>query len=129
MRATKLNRLEAKNRRYLEHQHWKLFRKVRKKLTKIPNLAYKDKKILIADLKESNQDLLDVLSHAEPFKDVSDYFDTINAYLSLETESYDYNGILLAYMPGKMKELIQVITNQHNIIDSKDKLRKLVGLK
>ena len=121
-----LTKIEKKILKRLEHQHNKLFKKVRKKLTNIGDIAYNDKKILIKDLEQANQDLLDVLKAAEPFKDVSDYFDTINAYLRSETDSFDYNGVVLAYVPSKMKELMQIITNQHRIIDLKAKLRKTV---
>ena len=43
------------------------------------------------------------------------YFDTIEAYLSLERATFDYKGVKLVYMPSKMEQLMQLITNQHAV--------------
>jgi hypothetical protein len=123
MNHRQLLKIEAKIQRNLERDHKKKWQQVRKKIRRL-KLKRKDKQLLIEDSKHCNGDLMNVLYHSPQFTSLDDYFDTINAYLRSENDCYDYNGVTLAYMPTKMKELMQVITNQHRIIDLKAKLRE-----
>lgn len=128
MNEKKALRAIAKRKRDLDREFKTNFKKVRTKIRRIPKLNRLDKKVLIADLAEVNGDLMDVLLVGDKFNGIDDYFNIINAYLRSEMDCFDYNGIVLVYMPSKMKELMRVITNQHNIIDQKNKLRKIIGL-
>jgi hypothetical protein len=123
MNHRQLLKIEAKIQRDLEREHKKKWQQVRKKIRRIV-MTRQDKRLIIEDAKHCNGDLMDVLYHSPQFKNLADYFDTINAYLRSENDCYDYNGVILRYMPTKMKELMQVITNQHRIIDLKAKLRE-----
>lgn len=128
MNEKKALRAIAKRKRDLDREFKTNFKKVRTKIRRIPKLNRLDKKVLISDLAEVNGDLMDVLLVGDKFNGIDDYFNIINAYLRSEMDCFDYNGIVLVYMPSKMKELMRVITNQHNIIDQKNKLRKIIGL-
>lgn len=130
-----LTNIELKLLKAQHKAHKKKYNTVRKKVRAITDLKYKDYKVLEADLKEVNSDLMNVLFYYEPpFKDVADYFDTINAYLLSETTCYDYGTdkegkpVKLGYMPTKMAFLMAMIREQHNRIDRFEELKEKIGL-
>ena len=129
MTEKQANKILAKEKKRLDNEFKTNFKKVRTKIRRIKLLAKTDKTVLNQDLSKVNGDLMDVLvMDKDPWNTVSDYFDTVNAYLRSETDSYDYNDIILAYMPSKMEHLMTIIRNQHKIIDQKERLKKIVGM-
>ena len=121
-----LDKHEAKTLKVLNKAHKKLFKKVRSKINVIPKTLWTKKQPYVKDLKHSNQDLLDVLAIAPKFTSIEDYIATVQAYFTSETQTFDYKGIILVYKVGKMKQLIEIVTNQHNIMDGYDKLHRVV---
>ena len=125
MNNKQINKTNLQYKRKLDKEHKTLFNNIRSKLRRL-KLKRQDKKALIADIKHANGDLMHLLATEEQPKTVSEYFQTINAYLTLEMETYDYNGVILAYVPTKMAQLMQIITNQHKLIDLREKIRESV---
>lgn len=122
-----LAKQQAKYKKQLDAAFKKQWQQVRTKIRRI-KIKRADKRILIEDAKHCNGDLMDVLVLAEQFTSVEDYFNTIAAYLKLEMESYDYKGVVLVYMPSKMKELVQIITDRHKRLDELAELKEKIGL-
>ena len=122
---SQLTKIQARLQRQRDREHRHKWQQVRKKIRRL-DISRQDKRLLIDDSKHCNGDLMDVLYQSEQFKGVEDYFDTIQAYLRSENDCYDYKGIVLAYMPTKMEQLMQVITNQHKIMDRMEQLREII---
>lgn len=134
MRKPNLAKIESKLLKAQHKAHKKQFNKVRKKLRAVKGLKHTDFKVLEKDLKEVNGDLLDVLFYCPAFTSVDDYLDTINAYLLSETESYDYGKdkdgkkVRLAYLPSKMKMLMNIVRATHNRLNRYEELKTKIGL-
>jgi len=125
MKRDQLTKIEARLQYDQARDHKKKWQQVRTKIRRL-KISRQDKRVLIADSKHCTGDLMDVLFYAPQFKDVDDYFDTINAYLRSENDCYDYKEIKLAYMPTNMEHLMKIITNQHRIIDRMERLREII---
>ena len=119
-------RLEIKLLKQQQKEHRRKYKKVRSKLRRLKDIKREDKKVLIADMSVINSDLMNVLYYCEQFTSVSDYFDTINAYLRSEEDCYNYK--LPGYMPTKMVEIMAIIHNKHRSLDRYNDLRsKIMG--
>ena len=114
--SDELTKIQAKILKDLHEQHKAKWQQVRKKIRRL-KIKREYKTLLIADSKHCNADLMEVLFVSPQFKDLDDYLDTINAYCKSENSCYDYGSVILAYLPSKMKELMQVITTYHNRMD------------
>ena len=75
---------------------------------------------LLHDVKFMNEDLLDVVYNGK-FTSKEGYIRDINAYLSLECETYGYKPPL-DYKVGKMDKLVILILMHHEIKETFDKL-------
>ena len=120
------------NEKYFEKQHKTLFKKVRSSIRKIKlKGSFKqnriDKAALIADVSKANGDLMHLLATPKSYKDVSDYFDTINVYLQCEMACYEYD-VPLRYKIGNMESLMEYIRLSHNKFDRIEELKTKVGL-
>ena len=121
-----VTKLQVKALKQQQRAFKKLFNKVRARVRKL-EVDVKDRRVLIKDLESVNLDLMHVLVENGPFKDVADYFDTINAYLRSEEDCYNYK--IPCYMPTKMFEIMEVIRKFHNKQDRYNELRnKIMGL-
>jgi len=130
MTEAQANKILSKEKKRLDKLFKTKFNKVRKKIMRIKLLSKEDKKVLLYDLSKVNGDLMYMLeADKDPWNKVEDYFDTVNAYFRSETDCYDYGTIILAYMPGKMEGLMLAILDQHKIIEQKERLKELIGMK
>ena len=123
-----MDQLTKIQKKLLKEQHRdfkKKFQVVRKAIRRIKDLKRTDKKALIADLSKVNIDLLHVLLANGQFKNTLDYFDTINAYLRSEMDSYEYPK-RLRYKPGQMFEVMEQIRVFHNNMDRYNDLRSKI---
>ncbi len=128
MNNKQLTKLELKLVKAQNRDFKKKFQIVRKAIRRIKDLSRTDKKVLIADLTDVNMDLLHVLLTNGQFKDTLDYFDTINAYLRSEMDTYDYQK-RLRYKPGQMFQVMEQIRVFHNNMDRYNELKaKIMGL-
>ena len=118
-----VTKLQVKALKQQQRAFKKLFNKVRARVRKL-KVDVKDRRVLIKDLESVNIDLMYVLVENGPFKDVADYFDTINAYLRSEVDVYKYNVPL--YLPSKMGEIMEIIRKFHNKQDRYDYLRSQI---
>jgi hypothetical protein len=123
-----LTKIEKKLLKQQQHAFYKLVKKVRARVRKIKDLKLSDRKILVADLLNVNLDLMGVLIANGEFIDTMDYLKTINAYCLSEEDCYDYGNIKLAYVPGKMLELMEVVRLTHNKIDRYNELKEKLEL-
>ena len=124
----KLTRQDLKTLKRHNHAFNKLFKKVRARVRKIKDLKLQDRKIIVADLACVNLDLMGVLIANGDFVDTMDYLKTINAYFLSEEACYDYGKIQLAHLPGKMKDLMEVVRLTHNKIDRFNELKEKLEL-
>ncbi len=122
MNEKQANKNDLKHKKYLDSIHIKEFKAVRAKINKIPNIDKSLKNALIEDLKEVNGDLLDVLYFSPSFVSFDDYKATINAYLRLEQETYNYH--LGTYKVGYMKKVIKIVTTRHRYLELRAKILK-----
>jgi hypothetical protein len=113
------------NQKYFNKLHKTNFKKVRSSIRRLKDVSRKDKKILIHDMSFANGDLMHVLSTPDRYKDVSDYFDTINAYLRSETDTYEYNRTLV-YNIGGMARLMEIIRQFHIKLDRYNELKEKI---
>ncbi len=122
-----LTRTEAKLLKAQQKEHKRKFKKVRSKIRRIKDLKREDKKILILDLSKVNGDLMNVLFYdKDPWIKVEDYFDTVNAYIRSEIDTYGYD--LPGYLPSKMFEIMEIVRNYHNNMDRYNDLKsKIMG--
>ena len=120
MNEKQANKNDQKHKKYLDSIHLKEFKAVRAKINKIPNTTKRLRDALIEDLKEVNGDLLDVLYNSPNFVSFDDYMTTINAYFSLEQETYNYH--LGTYKVGYMKKVIKIITTRHRYLELRAKI-------
>ena len=112
-------------KQYFKKQHKTLFKKVRSSIRRLKDVSKKDKKILILDVSFANGDLMHLLATPKSYKDVSDYFDTINAYLSSEMDCYEYK-VPLRYKIGDMSNLMEYIRLVHLRMARIEELNKKV---
>ena len=111
-------------KQYFDKLHRTNFKKVRSSIRRL-KIKRTDKKVLIADISLANVDLMHLLATPEGYKDVSDYFDTINAYLRSENDSYDYQ-VTLYYKIGNMGKLMEIIRQYHNKLDRYNELKEKI---
>jgi hypothetical protein len=122
----KLSKVEAKLLKAQQKEFKRKFNKVRSKIRRLKDIKKEDKKVLIADLSNVNGDLINVLFYCKQFTSVSDYFDTINAYLRSEKDCYNYD--VPGYVPSKMLEIMNIIREYHNTKDRYNSLKsKILG--
>ena len=124
MNSKELTRHEHKIIKAQHKEHKAKFNKVRSKVRRLKDISKEDKKVLLLDLIQVNGDLMDVLLVGKLFKNVADYFDTVNAYLRSEVDVYKYNVPL--YLPSKMGEIMEIIRKFHNKQDRYDYLRSQI---
>ena len=120
MNEKQANKNDVKHKKYLDSIHLKEFKAVRAKIKKIPNIDKRLKNALIQDLKEVNSDLLSVLYNSPNFVSFEHYMATINAYLRLEEEVYNYH--LGTYKVGYMKKVIKIVTTRHRYLELRAKI-------
>tara|TARA_R110000803_G_scaffold154722_1_gene219511 strand:+ start:684 stop:1043 length:360 start_codon:yes stop_codon:yes gene_type:complete len=115
------------NKKHFDKVHKTLFDKVRSSIRRL-KIKKSDKKILIADVSNANGDLMHLLATPNSYADVSDYFDTINAYLKSEYTCYDSYQKKPLYKIGQMSNLMEYVRRVHVRIDRIEELKAKVGL-
>jgi len=120
--------MKQTNQQYFDKQHKTLFKKVRSSIRRLKDVKKQDKKVLILDASKANGDLMHHLATPKSYKDVSDYFDTINAYLRSEYDCYDSYHKKPPYKIGQMENLMEYIRQVHVRMDRIEELKSKVGL-
>ncbi len=103
----------------------KLLRKLTKKVKKAIglrfwSLATKEQELIIKDIHEATIGIAEYLI-LEDFNTKDQYFEAINAFLSLEAKTFPYKAPLV-YSPGKMKILASRIKLQHLLLEQEQSL-------
>lgn len=73
--------------------------------------------VIIEDISDMTVGMVDFLL-LDDFKTLEQYFESINAFLEFEQETFFYMT-LLNYEPGNMKRISELIRLNHQIIDLK----------
>ena len=120
-----LTKIELKLKKQQDKEHRRKYKAVVKKIRRLKDIKKEDKKVLILDLGNVNGDLMNTLFYdKDPCNNVSDYFDTINAYLRSEKDCYKYD--VPGYVPSKMKEIMEIIREYHNNTDRYNELKSKI---
>ena len=121
----RLTKEQKEEKRFIK-QEQKEFRAWQKQVVKKLKKSVMTKAIrleLIADLDHCNNiDLIHYLATKAEFNSDHGYIEVVNKWLQLETMTFDYP--LLVYVVGKMQEVTEAITKQHNFLELRAKFIK-----
>ena len=121
--SDQLTKVQKQIQKNLSKRHKTLFVKVRYIIRGLKDnfgkrMPIQAKRDLIADAQQMNQDLFDVIIKAND-KNLKEYANTINAYLSLTSKEFDLEHDLI-YKVGKMKNLTAYIANCYKLQELKE---------